>query len=51
MKISRILKTIFMVDFITALMIAIKEAFKAKKTLIILLKKAKLAQEQEANTL
>ena len=31
MKISRILKTIFMLDFLTGLMIAIKEAFKSKK--------------------
>ncbi len=33
MKISRILKTIFLTDFITGLVIAIKESFKAKKTL------------------
>ena len=32
MKISRILKTIFLTDFITGLGIAIKESFKAKKT-------------------
>ena len=33
MKISRILKTIFLVDFLTALLIALKELFKAKKTI------------------
>jgi NADH-quinone oxidoreductase subunit I len=33
MKFSRILKTIFLVDFITGLFLAIKESFKAKKTL------------------
>ena len=31
MKISRLLKTIFMIDFVTGLLIAIKETFKAKK--------------------
>ena len=33
MKISRLLKTIFMIDFATGLLIAIKETFKAKKTI------------------
>ena len=33
MKISRLLKTIFMLDFVTGLLIAIKETFKAKKTI------------------
>jgi NADH-quinone oxidoreductase chain I len=33
MKISRLLKTIFMIDFVTGLLIAIKETFKAKKTI------------------
>ena len=33
MKISRIFKTIFMLDFISGLLIAIKEIFKAKKTI------------------
>ena len=33
MKISRLLKTIFMVDFLTGLTIAIKEVFKEKKTI------------------
>ncbi len=28
MKISRLLKTIFMIDFVTGLLIAIKETFK-----------------------
>ena len=33
MKISRLLKTMFMIDFVTGLLIAIKETFKAKKTI------------------
>ena len=33
MKILRLLKTIFMIDFVTGLLIAIKETFKAKKTI------------------
>ena len=33
MKISRLLKTILMIDFVTGLLIAIKETFKAKKTI------------------
>ena len=33
MKISRILKTIFLLDFMSGLIIAIKESFKSKKTL------------------
>ncbi len=33
MKISRFLKTIFLLDFLTALVIAIKETFKSKKTI------------------
>ena len=33
MKISRILKTVLMVDFLTGLTIAIKEVFKPKKTI------------------
>ena len=33
MKISRLLKTIFMIDFVTGLLIAIKETFKEKKTI------------------
>ena len=33
MKISRLLKTIFMIDFVTGLLIAIKETFRAKKTI------------------
>ena len=43
MKISRILKTIFMLDFLTGLMIAIKEAFKAKKTLNYPFEKGKIS--------
>ena len=33
MKISRLLKTVFMIDFLTGLTIAIKEVFKSKKTI------------------
>ena len=33
MKISRFLKTVFMIDFLTGLIIAIKEIFKPKKTI------------------
>ena len=33
MKIVRLLKTIFMVDFVTGLLIGIKEVFKSKKTI------------------
>ena len=33
MKISRLLKTIFMIDFLAGLTIAIKEVFKEKKTI------------------
>jgi Formate hydrogenlyase subunit 6/NADH:ubiquinone oxidoreductase 23 kD subunit (chain I) len=42
MKISRILKTIFLVDFLTGLMFAFKEAFKAKKTLNYPFEKGKI---------
>ena len=43
MKISRILKTIFLTDFITGLGIAIKESFKAKKTLNYPFEKGKIS--------
>jgi formate hydrogenlyase subunit 6/NADH:ubiquinone oxidoreductase subunit I len=33
MKISRIFKTIFLIDFLSGLMIALKEVFKNKKTI------------------
>ena len=33
MKLSRILKTVLLIDFISGLIIAIKESFKSKKTL------------------
>ena len=33
MKISRLFKTVFMIDFLTGLIIAIKEIFKPKKTI------------------
>ena len=43
MKFSRILKTIFLVDFITVLFLAIKESFKAKKTLNYPFEKGKIS--------
>ena len=51
MKISRIFKTIFLLDFIDGLRLALKEIFKSKKLLTIHLKKEKLAQGLEVNTL
>ena len=47
MKISRILKTILMIDFATGLLIAIKEVFKSKKTKSLLLKQPKLMKVEE----
>ena len=43
MKISRIFKTLLMIDFLKALIIAIKEAFKAKKTLNYPFEKGKIS--------
>ena len=42
MKISRILKTILMIDFATGLLIAIKEVFKSKKTINYPFEKGKI---------
>ena len=50
MKITRFFKTILMTDFISGLLIAIKELLKSKKTSITLLKKEKLVQDLEVNT-
>ena len=33
MKITRFLKTVFLMDFISGMLIAIKEIFKSKKTI------------------
>ena len=33
MKLGRLIKTIFMIDFVTGLLIALKEVFKSKKTI------------------
>ena len=41
MKISRIIKTVFMADFVAGLLIAIKKIFKLKKLSTIRLKKEK----------
>ena len=43
MKILRILKIIFLVDFISALLIAIKEIFKSKKTINYPFEKGKIS--------
>ena len=43
MKISRIFKTVFMIDFITGLLIAIKEFFKSKKTINYPFEKGKIS--------
>ena len=43
MKFSRIIKTIFLVEFINALIIAIKESFKAKKTINYPFEKGKIS--------
>ncbi len=43
MRISRILKTIFMIDFIKGLLIAIKEIFKSKKTINYPFEKGKIS--------
>ena len=40
MKISRIFKTIFLYDFLTGLLIALKEVFKPKKEAYIKMRKA-----------
>ena len=39
MKLYRIFKTIFLIEFVLGLLMAIKEMFKNQKLLIILLKK------------
>ena len=43
MKISRIIKTIFMTDFLTGLLIAIKKIFKTKKTINYPFEKGKIS--------
>ena len=43
MKISRIFKTIFLIDFIIGLIIAIKEVFKSKKTINYPFEKGKIS--------
>ena len=51
MKISRIFKTIFLLDFVGGLIVAVKVLLDQKKLLIILLRKEKLAQGIEVNML
>ena len=43
MRISRILKTIFMIDFIKGLLIAVKETFRSKKTINYPFEKGKIS--------
>jgi len=43
MKISRIIKTIFMADFVAGLLIAIKKIFKSKKTINYPFEKGKIS--------
>ena len=43
MKISRFIKTVFMIDFLRGLMIAIKEIFKPKKTINYPFEKGKIS--------
>ena len=43
MKLSRIIKTVLLVDFLTGLVIAVKEIFKAKKTLNYPFEKGKIS--------
>ena len=43
MKIIRIFKTVFLIDFLTGLLIAIKESFKPKKTLNYPFEKGKIS--------
>ena len=43
MKLSRILKTVLLIDFINGLIIAIKESFKSKKTLNYPFEKGKIS--------
>ena len=43
MKITRFLKTIFMVDFATGLLIALREMFKTKKTINYPFEKGKIS--------
>ena len=43
MKISRIIKTIFMADFVAGLLIAIKQIFKSKKTINYPFEKGKIS--------
>ena len=43
MKITRFIKTILMVDFVSGLLIAIKEIFKSKKTINYPFEKGKIS--------
>ena len=44
MKISRIFKTVFMLDFFGGLVIALRELFKSKKTINYPFEKGKISQ-------
>ena len=43
MKISRIIKTVFMADFVAGLIIAIRKIFKSKKTINYPFEKGKIS--------
>jgi len=49
MKISRVFKTIFLLDFLAGLKIALREVFKSKKTINYPFEKGKLAHVLEVN--
>ena len=51
MNFNRFLKTIFLTEFFLAIIKAIREIFRPKKQLIILLKKVKSAQDTEESML
>ena len=51
MKISRIFKTIFMLDFLGGLTIALREFFKSKKTINYPFEKGKISPRLEVNML
>ena len=49
MNFTRFIKTIFMIDFLAGLIIAVKEIFKPKKTINYPFEKDQSVQEQEEN--
>ena len=49
MKFSRIIKTVLLLDFLSGMLMAVKEIFKTKKTINTHLRKEKSAQDLEVN--